>query len=162
MYISFDQLSDSARIWVYQSNRSLTPDEQTTMRQKAQLFLEAWASHGHPLKSSADIRYDQFLILAVEESFQGATGCAVDASIQFIRELEQAFQITLMDRTQAAFRKGSAILTVPMHQLSTQVQTGTIAPDTLTFDNTVTRKGELATKWQVRAQEAWLSTYFRK
>ncbi|MEM9417178.1 MAG: hypothetical protein AAF963_02385 [Bacteroidota bacterium] len=160
MYIPFEQLSDEARIWIYQANRSLTQEEQASMLQKALSFLTQWVSHGNPLQSSAALLYDQFLILAVEESFQGATGCAVDASIQFIRSLEQEFKLVLLDRTQIAFRQGDSNVLVPLEQLQAQIQQGVITADTLTFDNSITRKVALDEQWLVRAQDAWLSKYF--
>ena len=161
MYIPFEQLSDEARIWVYQANRSLVYEERAAMLQKTKSFLAQWASHGNPLQCSADILYDQYLILAVEESFQGATGCAVDASIQFIRSLEQEFQIDLLDRTVIAFRQDENNMIVPLGQLQEKIQQGIISADMLTFDNTITKKEALAHQWLIRARDSWLGKYFR-
>lgn len=160
MYISFEQLSDEARIWVYQASRSLAQQEREKVLEEAQVFLADWASHGNPLQCSATILHNQFLILAVEESFQGATGCAVDASVQFIRSLEQALQLSLLDRTQIAFRQGEENSIVPLAQLQEKIQQGVVTPGMLTFDNTITRKADLETRWLVRAEDAWLGRYF--
>ena len=162
MYIPFDQLSDAARIWVYQVSRPLEQEEKATMLQKVQGFLGQWTAHGNPLQCSTEILYDQFLILAVEESLQGATGCAVDASVQFIRGLEQAFQVDLLNRTHIAFRRGEANSVVPLGQLKEKIQQGDILADILTFDNTITEKGELASRWLVRAGDSWLGKYFHR
>jgi hypothetical protein len=160
MYIPFSQLSDAARIWVYQASRPLSPEEKVTMLQKVRGFLEQWAAHGNPLQCSAEVLYDQFLILAVEERLQGATGCAVDASVQFIRGLAQAFQLDLLQRTHIAFRRGEANFVIPLGQLKEKIQQGTISEDMLTFDNTITKKGELNDTWLVRAGDSWLRRYF--
>jgi hypothetical protein len=160
MYIPFDQLSDAARIWVYQASRPLEHEEKAAMLQKVQAFLAQWASHGNPLQCSADILYNQFLILAVEESFQGARGCSVDASVQFIRELEQVFQVDLLHRTQIAFRHNEENFVVPLDQLKEKIQQGIIVADMLTFDNTLTKKAELAGRWLVRVKDSWLAKYF--
>jgi hypothetical protein len=160
MYIPFHQLSGEARIWIYQASRPFGQDEKATILQKVQEFLGKWASHGHPLRCSAEILYDQFLVLAVEESFQGATGCAVDASVQLMRVLEQTFQVNLLTRTHIAFRQGEDNFLVPLHQLRDKIKQGTIAKDMLTFDNTITKKTEIVDKWLVRAGESWLGKYF--
>ena len=162
MYIPFSQLSDEARIWIYQANRPLTQEESKMMLQSAQEFLAQWASHGRPLQGSAEILYDQFLILAVEESFQGATGCAVDASVQFIRSLEQELQLSLMDRTHIAFRHDEANIIVPLGHIKEKIQQGDISADMLTFDNTITHKAALADKWLVRVGDSWLGRYFHE
>ena len=162
MYIPFDQLSDAARIWVYQVSRPLEQEEKATMLQKVQGFLGQWTAHGNPLQCSTEILYDQFLILAVEESLQGATGCAVDASVQFIRGLEQAFQVDLLNRTHIAFRRGEANSVVPLGQLKEKIQQGAILGDMLTFDNTITKKEELVGRWLIRAEDSWLGKYFHR
>jgi hypothetical protein len=160
MYTPFDHLSNEARIWIYQANRSFGQEEKKAILKKSQVFLEQWASHGHPLQCSAAILYDQFLILAVEEIFQSVTGCAVDASVQFIRELEQTFQVDLLDKTHVSFRHGEANFSIPLSQLKDEIQQGTIAKETLTFDNTITKKKELADKWLIRTEASWLGKYF--
>ena len=162
MYIPFNQLSDEARIWIYQASRSFTHTERVAMLQKTRAFLAEWTSHGHPLQCSAEIFYNQFLILAVEERVQGATGCAVDASVQFIRELEQVFKVVLLDRTHIAFRRGEANFLIPLDQLKAAIQQGNILADVLIFDNTVTRKKALTDRWMVRAEDSWLSKYFHR
>ena len=159
MYIPFMQLSDAARIWIYQASRPLT-QEASALLQKVQDFVEQWAAHGRPLQGSATLRYDQFLILAVEESLQSVTGCEVDASIQLVRDQERAFQITLLDRTCIAFRQEQKNMLVPLAQLAAQIQQGIVAKETLIFDNTITKKGDLADKWLVPAQATWLGKYF--
>ena len=160
MYIPFEQLSAEARIWVYQASRPLEVGESEKILEETRAFLAPWASHGNPLQGSATILYNQFLVLAVEESFKGATGCAVDASVQFIRVLEQTFQIDLLDRTRIAFRQNGEQVLVPLSELKENIQQGSISADMLTFDNTVTKKADLEDKWLVLAKDSWLSSYY--
>ena len=162
MYISFNQLSDEARIWVYQASRPFGDEEKAIILREAQVFLAQWASHGSPLQCSAALFYDQFLVLAVEESVQNATGCAIDDSVRFIRELEQAFEVSLLDRTHIAFRRETMNWLVPLEQLQATIQQGAIFADMLTFDNTITSKKELTDKWLVRAGDSWFRRYFHK
>ena len=65
MYIPFEQLSEEARIWVYQASRPFTQQACEQVLGEAQNFLAQWASHGNPLQGSATILHNQFLILAV-------------------------------------------------------------------------------------------------
>lgn len=160
MYVSFDQLSDEARIWIYQANRPLQPEETSTLLPMTREFLERWAAHGRPLQCSATLLYDQFLVLAVEESYQGATGCSVDASVQFVRQLEQTFQISLLDRTQIAFRRTNDTVVTSLNQLKAQIQAGAADADLLVFDNTITQKAALANQWLIPVKESWLGKYF--
>jgi hypothetical protein len=49
-----------------------------------QAFLENWAAHGTSLVSSYQLKYNRFIILAVDQDVQSATGCSIDASVEFI------------------------------------------------------------------------------
>lgn len=162
MYIPFHQISDEARVWIYQANRPFTYKERMQVWPKIQQFLGGWAAHGHPLQCSADVLHDQFLVLAVEEAVQGVTGCSVDNSVQLMRELEQDLQITLLDRTLIAFKRNNHNFLVPLEGLEAKIQQGDILPDMLMFDNTVTIKGALRDLWLVPAKNTWLSKYFSR
>ena len=96
----------------------------------------------------------------MEGQYEQATGCAVDASIRFIKMLEQTFAITLLDRTQVAFRVREENIVVPLSQLREKIQAGAITSDMLTFDNTITTKGELDRQWLIAAKDAWFHRYF--
>jgi hypothetical protein len=43
-----------------------------------------WAAHGTSLVSSYQLKYNRFIILAVDQDVQSATGCSIDASVEFI------------------------------------------------------------------------------
>ena len=159
MYLPFDQLSGNARIWIYPAHRQLEPKEVTLLLQKTQVFLETWTAHGKPLQCSATVLHQQFLVIAVEEDHQNATGCAIDASIQFIYQLEEDLGLHLLDRTQIAYKHEGSVAKMPLNQLKLQIQQGNLEPDDMIFDHTVTRKGDLQDRWLIRIENSWLSRY---
>ena len=61
----------------------------------------------------AEIRYNRFIILIVDESHAGASGCSIDKSVHFMQQLEQEYGINLFDRFNLAYRNGEEILSVP-------------------------------------------------
>ncbi len=61
------QISENSRIWIYQANRELTTQEQTLIQQKLDAFVASWQAHGHQLAALAEIRYQRFVILAIDE-----------------------------------------------------------------------------------------------
>ncbi len=161
MKVLFDQLSDEACIWIYQADRALTMDEQVTLLIDTDEFLDNWTSHGQPLKCSYVLLYDQFLILSVEEQYQGATGCAIDASIQFLQTLEKKLKLRFLDRTQLAFMHDETVVLVPMSQIEAKIQEGVVTSDMYFFDNTITKKGDMLGQWIVNVQDTWLAKYFK-
>ena len=93
MYIPFENLPEESRIWIYQSNRKFSDDELTEIEKDLQSFLDEWESHGTPLEASFLTKYNRFLILAVNQDVQQATGCSIDKSVEFIQKLEQKYKV---------------------------------------------------------------------
>ncbi|MEJ8757617.1 hypothetical protein WG947_11445 [Pontibacter sp. H259] len=160
MYIPFDELPAQARIWIYQANRPLTAAEQAEIKPLLQAFATDWSSHGTNLQASAELLYDRFLVLANNESATAASGCSIDKSVNFVRELEQRFNVSFFDRTQLAFLKDGEVELVSMGQLKDKVASGEIEKDTLYFDTLVNNYSQLQEEWPRPARQSWLSRYF--
>ena len=85
MYVDFDTLKDNSRIWVYQSSREFNGDEVKAIEAKLKDFVNEWTRHGDDLKASFEIKYNHFIILAVDESFNQVSGCSIDASTHIFK-----------------------------------------------------------------------------
>ena len=93
MFTEYKNLPNNSRVWIYQSNREFTQKEVEFITEKATVFINNWTRHGDDLKGSFTIKYHQFLVLAVDENFNNVSGCSIDASVRFVRQLEQALQL---------------------------------------------------------------------
>ncbi|MFD2246640.1 hypothetical protein [Pontibacter ruber] len=160
MYIPFDQLPPQSRLWIYQSNRPLTEAEVAEIKPLLERFATEWSSHGKGLQASAELLHNQFLVLANNESATSASGCSIDASVRFVRELEERFKVSFFDRTRLAFLKDGKVQTVGMQELKQKVAAGEIDENTLYFDTLVNNYGELQARWPRPARNSWLSRYF--
>ncbi|GAB3194643.1 hypothetical protein ABID22_000153 [Pontibacter aydingkolensis] len=160
MYIPFDELPPHARLWIYQASRPLTEAEQTEIKPLLQRFATEWSSHGKGLQASASLLHDRFLVLANNEAETSASGCSIDASVRFVRELEEQLGISFFDRSQLAFLNKGEVETVAMGELKNKVATGDINENTLYFDTLVNNYGELQQAWPKPAGSSWLSRYF--
>lgn len=160
MYIPFDDLPLHARIWIYQASRPLTMAEQTEIKPLLQAFATDWSSHGKGLQASAELLHDRFLVLANNEQAATASGCSIDKSVNFVRELEERFNVSFFDRTQLAFLREGEMELVSMGDLKSKVASGVINRDTLYFDTLITNYGDLQSDWPRPAQQSWLSRYF--
>jgi hypothetical protein len=77
-------LPEESKIWIYQSNRKFSDAEFSEIETDLQAFLENWA-HTTSLVSSYQLKYNRFIILAVDQDVQTATGCSIDSSVEFIQ-----------------------------------------------------------------------------
>ena len=160
MYVEFDTLNDSSRVWIYQSSRQLSAEEIATMEVALKDFVNQWTRHGDNLKASFEIKYDHFIVLAVDESFNQVSGCSIDASTHVFKQFEKEFNLELLNKLNTAFKDGDHINVVSLADFQRFVKEEKINSDTLVFNNMVQNKAELETSWEVPAIKSWHSRYF--
>ena len=98
MFVEYQKLPNHSRVWVYQSEREFTQEEIDFISKNAIQFIENWTKHGSDLQGSFTIKYNQFLVLAVDEGFNNVSGCSIDASVHFVQELEKALKVDMMNK----------------------------------------------------------------
>lgn len=155
MYVDFESLPDTSRVWIYQANRSLTEDEQTEIIAKLKIFLTEWTAHGSHLEASFELKYNRFITLAINSETQQATGCSIDASVRFIQQLEQEYQIDLMDKMNVSYKQGEFIAYKPLADFKKMAKNKSVSKNTIVFNNLVTNKYEYENSWEVPASESW-------
>ena len=155
MFTQYTNLPNSSRVWVYQANREFTQEEIEHISAKALLFVDNWTRHGDDLKGSFTIKYNHFLVLAVDEGFNNVSGCSIDASVRFVKELEKELQVDLMDKMNISFKDGTNINIVKLPEFQKYAKEQKITSETVVFNNMVTTKEEFETKWEVKAKDSW-------
>lgn len=160
MNIPFEKISDNARLWIYQADRKLFTSDLKMIEDKLSIFTDQWAAHGKQLESAFKIFHDQFLVIAVNESYNLASGCSIDASVHLVKELEEELQINFFDRTKIAFVLNDEVYLESLSNLKSKVEQGEITEDTLTFNNLISSKKDLEKTWLIPAKETWMSRYF--
>jgi hypothetical protein len=155
------QFSEKSRVWVYQSNRKLTDKEVQDIQDHLNNFTTSWTAHNNQLKATAEVLYNRFLILIVDESQAGASGCSIDKSVKFIKQIEEQFNINLLDRFNLAYREGNEVLSAPRHDFEEMLKNGIIDTNTIVFNNMVQNLNELQTKWEVPFKDSWHIQLFR-
>lgn len=149
------QFSQNSRVWVYQSDKQLNDADVIKLQIMLDNFTTGWTAHNNQLKAKAEIRYNRFIVLIVDESQAGASGCSIDKSVRFMKDIEQEFGINLFDRFNLAYRSGEEILSVPRHTFEGLISNKTIDANTIVFNNMVQNLIELETKWEVPFKDSW-------
>ena len=147
--------SENSRVWVYQADRQLTDNEALQIKVLLDNFTTGWTAHNNQLKAKAEIRYNRFLILIVDEGQAGASGCSIDKSVHFMQQIEAQFGINLFDRFNLAYRDGSEVVSAPRNRFEELIKEGKINNDTIVFNNLVQNLIELNTKWEVPFKDSW-------
>ena len=155
MRIPFSSLPADARLWIFAAERRLSADEQDRLLGVVDEFLDQWKAHGHRLSAARELRYGQFLLVAVDESQEGASGCSIDAMTRSLSELERQLDVELVNHGPVLYRTTDGVTRTTRAAFGDRVKAGEIAPETIVFNNTLTRVGDLADQWEVPAHASW-------
>jgi len=160
MLVPFNSLPIKSRIWVYQSNKYFANNNINKIKTLIEPFVDNWQRHGKDLKASYKIFYNQFIVLAVDESNE-VSGCSIDASMHVIQQIEQEFKADLTNKLQVAFRDGDNINTVSITDFKKYITLLKINRETIVFNNMVDSISALQTQWEVPAKKSWHRKYFK-
>lgn len=155
MFVDFNELSDTARVWIYQANRSFTEEEIEEIKSKSEGFITEWTAHGATLKASFELRYKRFLIIALDQEFNVPSGCSIDASVRFIQQLEKQYDVDLLDKMNVSYRQGDYIAYKPLTDFKKMAKQRAVSQNTIVFNNLVTNKEEYQNYWEVPARDSW-------
>lgn len=155
-----NNLSPDSRVWIYQSNRELNPGELISINNQLRDFCANWISHGNLVLSHFEILYNHFIVLMVDETNDRTCGSAVDASLNFIKELETEFNISLLDRMLFAYLQGEKVHSVSRETFEKSIAEGIINEQTIVFNNLVQTKAEFERNWKIPFGESWHAKLF--
>lgn len=160
MFIPFEEMPKQARVWVYQAERPLSTEECEITEAALSQFLEQWTAHNQSLKASGGVFQQRFVILALDEDFNAASGCSIDASVHFLQDLGKQLKTDFFDRSVAFLSPDKALQTAELKDLKHYIAEGLIQSDTTIFNNLVKNIEELEQAWQQPAKASWLARYF--
>ncbi|HRF99990.1 MAG: hypothetical protein U0W65_15750 [Bacteroidia bacterium] len=147
------------RIWIYTLSKELTNEQLVDFKNRCQCFVNDWTAHDVSLDASFDLYQNRLLIFKVNEDKYNASGCSIDKQLRFVKELEQAFSIELLNRLLVAYENNHQVEVVKASQIKELLTSNIINANTLVFDNTITESAQLANKWKQPLQATWLSKY---
>lgn len=157
MFIPISQLPPSSKVWIYQANRKITPEQENKIIADLQTFTNNWEVHGSPLPASFQIRFNQFIVVAANDS---ASGCSIDASVRVMKEIGASTGLDFFDRTLVALKQEDDVVLLPLKELKSAYRSGIWNEHTLFFNNAISSLADYHTSWPQEAGKTWLKRYF--
>ena len=155
MLLNYDVMPGNARVWVYQANRELTNEEIDLSKPIIENFIQNWKRHGKDLKASYTIKYNTFIVLLVDVAFNEVSGCAIDASVNLLKQLGNKFAVDLTNKLNVSFKDGDNINIVSLANFKKFAEQGKVNNSTIVFNNLVETKLEFEQNWEVEANNSW-------
>ena len=159
MLVEFNTLPNHSRIWIYQSNRKFSENEVSSISDKTDVFLKQWTAHGDDLEAGFEIKYSRFIVIGLNQANASASGCSIDASVNFIQSLEQDMNVDLLDKMNVTFYNGEFIAHKSLADFKKMAKNRSVSPNTVVFNNLVNTKAEYLEHWEVPAKDSWHSRF---
>jgi hypothetical protein len=160
MLIPFHKMPDYARVWVYQANKNLSDSEVQSIQQILENQINNWAAHGASLAGSVQVLHNRFVIVAVDEMQNQASGCSIDASTRWLKDLGAEMNLDFFDRS-VAFLQNGELQTVEIGKIKSLVTEDILTSETLIFNNLVPNIQDFKNNWNVKASDSWMKRYFQ-
>jgi hypothetical protein len=155
--VPFETLPDSSRVWIFGSDRPLTEDGEKALLKGVDEHLEDWKAHGEPLTVSREWRDGRFLVVAVDQSTAGASGCSIDGLFRVLQRLEADAGASLVGGGRVFYRDAtSAAQSASRAEVPALVRDGALAEDTVVFDTSLTDLGTFRACFERPAKETWV------
>ncbi|MFV0530373.1 MAG: ABC transporter ATPase [Flavobacteriales bacterium] len=147
-----------SRLWVFQSNKPFTESETEHISTTIKHYLTQWNAHGASLEGNFTIKYNQFIIIILDETHVQAPGCSIDDMTRTLKKLEQELNLSLLGKTNIAYKESERIKMLPLKEFKKAVSEGIITPETLIFNNSVSTLEEFNTQWEIPIKRSWAKT----
>jgi hypothetical protein len=148
-------LPKSTKIWIYQSNHPFAATQVPEIQQQVQAFAQQWVSHNRQLKAHGEVLHNRFVVLMVDESQADASGCSIDKSVHFLKNLQAEYGVDLFDRMRFSYLEGEEVKTVSKDEFAKLYSEGKINQDTLVFDTLVNNKGDFDNNFVKPLNKSW-------
>jgi len=154
---TYQNLSPDSKVWIYQSSRNFSDQEVGELCIILEKFADEWAAHGKNLSAYATVQYKRFIVLMVDESAAGASGCSIDKSVHFMKAIEQQYEIELFNRLNLAFLTGNGdeVKLVHKNSISELIDSQVINEETTVFNNLIQTKYDFEHSWKIPLKASW-------
>lgn len=159
MFVPLEKLPPQSKLWIYQADRKLSAEQKKLIGEKLREFTGQWLVHGEPLHASFDIRFDQFVVVAANDT---ASGCSIDSSVRVMKEIGALAGVDFFNRNLIAFKKGEEITLTNLTLLKSELQNGSWNEETPVFNNAISNLGDINDRWLVPAGATWLKRYIAR
>jgi hypothetical protein len=151
-------LSPDSRVWIYQADRILSGEEAEKIASEANTFVQDWSSHNRALKANAELLHERFLVLMVDESQAGASGCSIDKSVHFVEKIGNDFKVNFFNRMLFSYLDNTTneVKTVDKKTLNSLFLEGKINDSTPAFDTLVDTYSAYNQHFIKKMSDSWL------
>lgn len=161
MRTNYEALPDNSKVWIYPASRKFYQQEISEIRSKIESFLKNWTQETESVSSKYELFYDRFIVIFTSPELILKTG-TIDQLVSFILELQQAYDLELLDKMNVCFKQGEHVQYKDLKSFKQLIKNRSVNRNTIVFDNRVATKNEFDHFWEISASDSWYDNLFKK
>jgi len=151
--ILFENFPNESRVWLYQTDRALTPTEMDWLSNELKQFVAEWAAHGTKLWADGVALNPYFVAFVVDESVTPPSGCSIDSSVKFLKAAGSELEVDFFTRMKVCMDNNGTIQQIDFSDFQSQQLTG----EELIYDALISTLDELKNSWPRKVKESSLN-----
>jgi hypothetical protein len=161
MLVEYTSLPETAKVWIYPSNRKFYDTEIDGLHKKIKTFLKSWKANDATFNVSYQLLYNRFIVLFADVSNVALSNTDIDTSVQFILQIQQEHKVELLDRMNVCFKQGEFVQYKELKDFKKLLKNRAVTGKSIVFDNLVTTKEEFENYWEVPISESWYGRFLK-
>ena len=159
MFVDYKSISDDAKVWIYPSSRKFYPTEISEIENKIKSFVENWKSDDENFKVSYQFLYNRFIVLIADDEKSTLTNLDIDTSVSFILELQETFNVELLDKMNVCFKQGEFVQYKELKDFKKLIKNRAVTAKTIIFDNLISNNHDFKSFWEIPIEESWYNRF---
>lgn len=159
MFVDASTLPDDAKVWIYPSSRKFYTNEIEGLEIKIKQFISSWKIDDENFKASYQFLYNRFIILFADDEKSTLTNSDIDASVTFILQLQQEYEVELLDKMNVCFKQGKFVQYKELKDFKKLLKNKAVTGKTIIFDNLITTKQDFDNYWEVAIEDSWYNRF---
>lgn len=159
MFVDYALLTDEAKVWIYPSSRKFYKTEIQEVENAVKTFIENWKKEDANFTASYQLLYDRFVVLIANDEKSSLTNADIDASVGFILQLQEKYDVQLLDRMNVCFKQGEFVQYKDLKDFKKLLKNKAVTGKTTIFDNLITNNHDFKNFWEIPIEESWYSRF---
>ncbi|MBA4738527.1 MAG: hypothetical protein H2059_05105 [Cryomorphaceae bacterium] len=123
-------MNPESRMWFYGLKTPMNAAQSAELKGIMDDFVGGWKAHGAQLAAAYRLIANQFLIIAVDETQQQATGCSIDKSVHLLQEFGENHDLDFFNRMLVYVLENGTFTSYSTAELKAAIAEGKIGPNT--------------------------------
>lgn len=159
MFVDFSTISEDAKVWIYPSSRKFYDTEIVAIENRIKNFIENWKADDETFKASYQFLYNRFIVFFADDELSRLSNSDIDASVSFILELQEKYEVMLLDKMNVCFKQGEFVQYKELKDFKQLVKNKAVTGKSIVFDNLVTNKFDFENYWEIPMEESWYNRF---